>query len=104
MYGTMVRIRPQLGQEATVDALNRRWLKERAPQVPGFIAEYLLESSSRPGELVGLVLFDSESSYRKNAADPEQDRWYRELRAALETNPVWNDGEIVALEPATVPL
>jgi hypothetical protein len=103
MYGTLVRIRPKPGQETTIDALNRRWLQERAPRVPGFIAEYLLASESTPGELVGLVLFDSESNYRKNADDPEQDRWYRELRAALDADPEWNDGEIVALEPATVP-
>jgi hypothetical protein len=79
-------------------------LHERAPRVPGFIAEYVLVSESRPGELVGLVLFDSKRSYRQNADDPEQDTWYQELRAALAADPKWEDGEIVAFEPASVPL
>ena len=104
MYGTVVRIRPKPGQEATILAIRRRWFQERASRVPGFIAEYVLASESAPGELVGLVIFDSQSNYRTNAADPEQDRWYQEFRAALAAEPEWIDGEIVALEPATFPL
>ena len=31
----------------------------------------------------------------RNGRDPEEDRWYRQLRALLEADPEWEDGEIV---------
>lgn len=104
MYGTLYRCRTKPGQEHVVEELAQRWRRERAPGVDGFIAEYLLRSETRPGELLGLVIFDSKDNYQKNARDPEQHRWYVQLRAALAADVEWNDGEIVSLEPATVPL
>lgn len=95
MYGTIFRARVKPGQAAAFDEVGRRWLRERAPKVAGYVNEYLVRSAERPGEVVGLVIFDSEANYRRNAADPEQDRWYRELRATLEADPEWFDGEIV---------
>lgn len=104
MYGTIFRYRPKPGQERVLEEIVRRWLRERAPDVQGFIAVYLLRSESSPDHLLGLVIFDSEQNYRKNAADPEQQRWYELFRAALIDDPEWNDGVIEALEPATMPL
>jgi hypothetical protein len=51
-----------------------------------------------------LAIFDSEESYRKNAADPQQHTEYEQLRTLLEADPEWNDGEIIAVEPASVPV
>jgi quinol monooxygenase YgiN len=104
MYGTLFRCRPRPGQEHGVEELTRRWLRERAPEVAGFTAAYLLRSETRPGELLGLVVFDSRADYAKNAADPEQHRWYEQLRALLAGDIEWNDGEIVLLEAARTPL
>jgi quinol monooxygenase YgiN len=103
MYGTILRCRPKPGQIETILTSSQRWVRERG-MATGFLGQYLLKPDRDPGEWIGLVIFDSEESYRRNAADPEQDRWYRELRSMLEADPEWTDGEIVALEPASVPL
>jgi quinol monooxygenase YgiN len=94
MFGTIFRMRPKQGQEQALVQMLERWERERRPQVAGFVASYLLTSRTNPGEVVGVAVFDSEQSYQKNANDPEQDRWYRELRALLESDPEWNDGEV----------
>jgi quinol monooxygenase YgiN len=102
MYGTLVRLQVKPGQDEAVKTLNERWLRERKPEATGFIADYALKSEQNPGEWLVLVIFDSEENYRKNAADPEQHRQYEALRALLESDPEWNDGEILTIEPATV--
>jgi hypothetical protein len=104
MYGTIMRARVKPGLEGAADELGRRWLRERAPSVTGFIGEYLVRSADRPGEVMGLVIFDSEENYRKNAADPEQDRWYRQFRAIMEADPEWFDGEITSVTSEVVAL
>jgi heme-degrading monooxygenase HmoA len=81
-----------------------RWLRERAPQVPGFIAEYVLEPDERPHETVVLVAFDSKENYVKNSNDPAQQAWAERFRRLLAADPEWTDGEIRVFEPATVPL
>jgi heme-degrading monooxygenase HmoA len=104
MYGTVARLQVKPGQEEAVQALNERWLRERKPEATGFIADYALKSERNPGEWIVLVIFDTEANYRKNAADPAQHRQFEELRALLESDPEWNDGEIFAIEPASVPV
>ena len=103
MFGTVYRMRPKPGTETAIKDLLRREDEERTTPT-GFIAGYLFRSRSRPGELIGVAVFDSEASYRKNANDPEQDRWYRRLRELLEADPEWNDGEVLVslFEPSAV--
>jgi len=103
MFGTIYHMRPKPGAETAIEDLLRREEKERT-RPTGFIAGYLFRSRSRPGELIGVAVFDSEASYRKNANDPEQDRWYRRLRELLEADPEWNDGDVLAsfYEPSAV--
>jgi heme-degrading monooxygenase HmoA len=104
MYGTLVRMQVRPGEEEALKALNERWLRERKPEAAGFIADYALKSERTPGEWLVLVIFDSEENYRKNAADPEQHRQYEAMRALLEADPEWNDGEVFTIEPASVPV
>ncbi len=104
MYGTVARLRVKPGQEEALVALNQRWLRERKPEAAGFIADYALKADRGGGEWFVLVIFDSEKHYRQNAADPEQHRLYEAMRALLESDPEWSDGEILSVEPATVPL
>jgi quinol monooxygenase YgiN len=103
MFGTVYHMLPKPGAEAAIRDVLRREEQERA-RPAGFIAGYLFRPRSRPGELIGVAVFDSEDSYRKNADDPEQDRWYRRLRELLEADPEWNDGDIVTslYEPSAV--
>lgn len=95
MFGSVYRMRPRPGQEQAVVEHFQQWNREHRPRVAGALAGYLFQSRLRPGELVGVAVFDSEASYRTNADDPEQDRWYRELRALLEADPEWNDGDVL---------
>lgn len=104
MYGTVARMHVIPGQEEAMKRLHEKWLRERKPEAKGFIADYALKSERVPGEWLVLVLFDSEAHYKENAADPEQHRQYEELRALLTSDPEWNDGEILAIEPASVPV
>jgi heme-degrading monooxygenase HmoA len=104
MYGTVIRMQVEPSQDGAIAALHEQWLRERKPHVEGFIADYALKSERVPGEWLVLVIFDTEEHYRANAADPEQHRQYESLRALLTADPEWNDGEILAIESAWVPV
>jgi hypothetical protein len=73
-----------------------QWNRERRPKVQGAVGEYVLRPDRNPHEIVLIALFEGRETYRKNADDPEQDRWYRRLREHLESDPSWEDGEITA--------
>jgi heme-degrading monooxygenase HmoA len=95
MYGTVFRMRALPGKEQALLELGERWSRERAPRTPGYIGEYIFRTDADPREIIGTVLFESREAYTLNADDPEQNRWYQEFRALLETDPEWNDGEVV---------
>jgi quinol monooxygenase YgiN len=95
MFGTIYRMRPRAGQEQAIAEHLRRWEREQRPNVAGAVAGYLFRSKDQPSVLVGVSVFDSEASYRKNAEDPAQDSWYRQLREMLDADPEWNDGDIL---------
>ena len=93
MYGTMFHMRPRPGHEQAILDGWDAWDRDRRPKVEGAIANYLFRLAS--GELAGVAVFSSRETYLKNASDPDQDRWYRQLRDNLEADPVWEDGEIL---------
>jgi hypothetical protein len=95
MYGTVYQMKPRAGQELAVANHLRRWERERRPSVKGALAGYLFRSQNRPDTLIGVAVFDSESTYKANADDPAQAEWYRELRSLLQADPEWNDGDIL---------
>jgi hypothetical protein len=95
MFGSIYRICPKPGQEMSIADHFRRWERERRHAAGGAVAGYLFRPKSSPRELIGVAVFDSEASYRKNADDPAQDTWYRELRQMLESDPEWSDGDIL---------
>jgi heme-degrading monooxygenase HmoA len=92
------------GQEEAFLALAEQWRQERIPEAKGLIADYALKSERAPGEWFVFAVFDTGENYRQNAADPEQHRQYEAMRALLEDDPEWNDGEIFIIEPASVPV
>jgi heme-degrading monooxygenase HmoA len=96
MFATIFRMKTRPGQEHKLKELGNSWTTERQPQVTGFVASYIIQSVDRPGEFLGISVFDSEENFRKNAADPAQDRWYRQLRENLEVDPEWNDGPVIS--------
>ena len=64
-------------------------------QGAGAVASYLLKSEREAGEFLGAAAFTDKASYRANAEDPQQDKWYRQMRRLLRDDPEWNDGEYV---------
>jgi hypothetical protein len=100
-YGTIFRLRPRPGEESQLVALMDEWDRERKSRVRGAIGGYLFKPDKRPGELIGVAVFRDRQSYQANAADPEQDRWYRRFREHLQADPEWEDGEILGGVPTT---
>lgn len=95
MFGSIYSMKPLPGQEANIAAHFRRWERERRPAVGGAVGGYVLRPRGKPDELIGVAVFDSEDSYTKNANDPAQNQWYLGLRAMLEADPEWNDGDVL---------
>jgi hypothetical protein len=93
MYGTVTRVRPKAQAREQLEVFQREWLRERKPKVPGAIASYVVLHEGDDATVV--AIFADKASYQANAADPEQDRWYRRFRELIENDPVWEDGEIV---------
>ena len=92
VYGSIFRMKPKPGEEEAVLEMTDRFWAQRARQVRGANASCILRTSN--GEMIGVAVFEDEQSYRTNASDPEQDKWYQELRSHLQADPEWNDGEI----------
>ena len=97
MFGTIARLRVKTGQEQALIDMAQEWERERKPKVKGAGPGYLLRPENRPGEMILLAVFEDRDSYYANAADPEQDRWFRQMRELLEADPEWEDGEIIGM-------
>jgi hypothetical protein len=41
------------------------------------------------------VVFADKDAYVANAQSPEQDARYQAMRALMESDPEWNDGEVI---------
>jgi quinol monooxygenase YgiN len=95
MFGTVFTFQPNPGREQDVlDAMDK-WQRERSPIVAGFVSYLVLRPKDATKPWVGVAIFDSEEHFYANADDPEQDSWYQEWRALLESDPIWNDGEVL---------
>jgi len=80
------------GKEAELSGLLREYDQSK---VPGAVSEYLYRMDDDPNEYYLVVVFAGKEQYMANADSPEQDASYQKLRALLETDPEWHDGEIV---------
>jgi quinol monooxygenase YgiN len=92
MYGTIARLRVKPGMEARFASL---FAELESVEVPGAIGEYLYRMDEAGSEYYMAVAFADKDSYLANADSPAQDARYRQLRALLEADPEWHDGEIV---------
>ena len=94
MFGTVARVRVKPGQEQELITLGEQWTRERGPAT-GQVAGYVFKLEETPREYLMVDVFRDRDTYYRNASDPETDRWYRRMRALLEADPEWNDGEVV---------
>ncbi|MBI2913637.1 MAG: hypothetical protein HYY03_06930 [Chloroflexi bacterium] len=80
-------------RQAVIDQF-AKWEREQKPQAKGFVRSILVFNNSDPDEITGAVRWDTSENYFANASRPEQDAWYRELRANLAADPEWFDGTL----------
>ncbi len=92
MFGTIARFRLKKGVESQFDELSRQ-LEARRPA--GWMSSNVYRSKDDPQEYWTSVVFRDEASYRKNADDPVQQKWFAEMSKLLESEPEWHDGEVV---------
>lgn len=93
MYGTVARMKIKPGSEAklTADMAQYDDLK-----IPGFVSSMVYRMDSDPNEVYMAVVFKDKASYHANARDPKQDERFKKMRASLQADPEWHDGEIIA--------
>jgi len=95
MYGTVFTFRAKNGKADDVKRLVGNWITKRQPDVAGSKSGYLYQLDSDPNEFVAVAVFSDKKSYFANADSPEQDAWFKELRANLDGDPKWMDGEVM---------
>jgi len=95
MYGTVAWMKVKPGMESKLNELSERWWRERAPKAKGVMSSTVLKKDAGTNEYLLVAVFDSKANYEANAEDPEQDAWYQDFRACLESDPAWNDGEVI---------
>ena len=93
MYGTIARMKVKPGG---LEALKQ--MSEDMPAPPGAVTSYIYQMDADPNELYLVVVFESKEAYVANAQRPEQHAEYEKLRAWLQADPEWHDGEIILHE------
>ena len=95
MYGTVANIRVKSGHQDDLIKLMQEWNNERRPKIEGAQTGYAVQLDSGPQDMIMIGIFDNKELYRKNADDPDQDRWFRRIMEHLESEPDWHDGEFI---------
>jgi len=90
MYGTIARLKVSRENLAKLDALTTEQLTR---DVPGFKSANVLVPDEREDEAYLVVFFEDKESYVRNADDPAQHEDYVKMRALLDADPEWIDGE-----------
>jgi predicted ester cyclase/quinol monooxygenase YgiN len=90
MYGTIAKIKTHPNK---VDELQA--LVNSMAAAPGELVRYVYQMDANPGELWLMAVFVNRDAYWKNADSPEQHQRYLKMRALLNGEPEWHDGEII---------
>lgn len=91
MYGTVARMRIKSGKEQELLKV-----ADEASGIPGFAFSHVYKLDGGNNEYILVAGFESKDAYVKNANSPEQHQRYLQYRELLESDPEWNDGEIVS--------
>ena len=95
MYGTIARLKIS---RDNLEKLREESERQMQRSVDGFRAAHLLVPDDRDDEAYLVVFFDDRDSYTKNADDPAQHQDYLRMRALLDADPEWIDGEWASWE------
>lgn len=93
MYGTVALMKVKPGKVDELKALSGNFDTQRSPK--GYLGEIIYQLDSDPNQVVLCAFFDSKANYHANANDPEQDKEYQKMRALLDADPMWHDGEVI---------
>lgn len=96
MYGTVARWRVKEGKEQELEQVAAEVMRE-TPAASRSVVLY--RSDSDPREYWVASSWESKDAYRANSNTPEQDERFRRLRALMDSDPEWHDGEIVLSRP-----
>jgi quinol monooxygenase YgiN len=94
MYGTVARMRVKPGELEALKKTMAAW-DEGSPNVPGYRSTTVYQTDNDSNELIMAVAFEDKKTYMANADDPKTDEWFQKMRAHLDADPDWSDGEIV---------
>jgi quinol monooxygenase YgiN len=92
MYGTVSRWRVKAGKEEELKQLAQAMMQDRPASSR---AVYVYQADADPREFWVCGIFDSREAYAQNAGTPEQNERFTRLRALMDGDPEWHDGEIV---------
>jgi len=97
MYGTIARMKVKAGELEQLQKSLEDW-GDQDPNAVGAVATYIYQLDNDPNELIMVVLFKDKKTYMANADDPKTDEWFQRVRAHLEADPEWNDGEVIGAQ------
>jgi antibiotic biosynthesis monooxygenase (ABM) superfamily enzyme len=80
----------------TLMSLGKEWDDRERVRAKGYISTEILWDDREDGRGMMIVRFSSKDEYLRNANSPEQDAFFKRLRACLEQDPEWTDGEFHA--------
>ena len=92
MYGTVAKMRLKPGME---QELIEELKAFESVKVPGFVRSVIYRLDAGANDYMMAVVFETKAAYSANAASPAQDARYQRMRALIESDPEWHDGEIV---------
>lgn len=99
MYGTLARMRLKQGAEEDFRQLMDEMSADGEANMRGWVSTSVYRADSDPREVWIAVAFRDREAYHANAQSPEQDERYQKMRALLDADPEWHDGEIIAGGP-----
>lgn len=93
MYGSIARMRLKPGSEpmfkVQIDAIAHATF-------PGWLSSTVYRSDSDPHDVWLVVAFESRDAYRRHSESTNQRERYRRIRALLEADPEWFDGDVLS--------
>lgn len=97
MYGTVARLKIK---HENLERLQELQGTFGARPVEGFVGTHVLVPDTWHDEVLMVVMFEDRLSYMKNADDPAMHDDYVKMRALLEDDPEWTDGEWLSFVPS----
>jgi quinol monooxygenase YgiN len=88
MYGTIAKMKMKPG---AFEALRESEMRRPA----GFVASYVFQMDEEPDVMFMVAIFENRAAYEANANSPQQNADYLRIRALLQEDPQWHDGEVV---------